>query len=194
MTNNLFTLAAASVIALAATPAAAQRGGTLVVDVDRILTDCTACKSAAGQLQSQATQLRTRAQQLETQLKPEAEALQTAINALNGKQPDAALQQRAQAFRTKQQQAETELGNRNRTLESTQAHVQQQIGQRLVVVAEQVRARRQGAAVIAKNSLLASDPAADVTGEVLTALNSALPSVSVTPLPQAQQQSAPQGR
>jgi outer membrane protein len=194
MTNKLFTLAAASVIALAAAPASAQRGGTLVVDVDKILADCNACKSAGSQLQTQANQLRTRAQQLENELKPEADALQKAVNALGGKQPDAALQQRAQAFQTKQQQAQTELSNRNRALESTQAHVQQQIGQRLVVVAEQVRVRRQGAAVIAKNSLLASDPAADVTGEVLTALNSALPSVSVTPLPQAQQPSAPQGR
>ena len=102
---------------------------------------------------------------------------------------------RIAAFRQKQQQAETELANRERTLQSTQAHVQQQLATRVVQIAEQSRARRQASAVIAKSALMAADPASDITGEVLAALNQQLPSVSVTPLPQqAQPQSQPQGR
>lgn len=195
MRKIFFSLATASAIAMTVAPAQAQRGGVLVVDVDKILTDCNACRSAATQLQTQATQFRQRQQALEAQLKPEADALQKAAAALGNKQPDAALQQRATAFRTKQQQAQTELQNRGRALESTQAHVQQQIGERLTVVSEQVRARRQGGVVIPKSALLATDPSVDVTADVLAALNAALPSVSVTPLPQAQQpQSQPQGR
>ena len=46
----------------------------------------------------------------------------------------------------------------------------------------------------AQESTLANDTSIDVTTEVLTALNQQLPSVSVTPLPQAQQQQQPQGR
>ena len=194
MRTFLTPLAVAGALLLSATPAFAQKGGVLVVDTERVLSECTACKAATTQLQTQANQLRQRVQQLETQLKPEADALQKAGAALNGKAPDAALQARAAAFQTKQQQAQTELANRERTLQSTQANVQQQLATRLVLIAEQVRARREGGVVIAKGSLMAADPASDITGEVLAALNQQLPSVSVTPLPQAQQQSQPQGR
>ena len=64
MTKILTSLALAGTLVLSATPAMAQKGGVLVVDTDRILNDCTACKSAGTQLQTQASQLRQRAQQL----------------------------------------------------------------------------------------------------------------------------------
>ena len=194
MKKLIFPIAAAVGVFAVANPAQAQqRPAILVVDTDRVLNECTACKAAASQLQGQVQQGRTRAQQLETSLKPEAEALEKAVQALGGKQPDQALQARIAAFRQKQQQGASELSNRENTIQSTQAHVQQQIGGRLVQVVEQSRARRQASIVVAKQGTLASDTAIDITGEVLTALNQALPSVSVTPLPQ-QQQSRPQGR
>lgn len=192
--NRLF-LTALTVSALSLSAAAnAQRGGVLIVDTDRIMSECTACKAASTQLQQQVTQGRQRAQQLEAQLKPEGTSLENAVKALGSKQPDAALQARITAFRTKQQQAATELTNRENQIQSTQVHVQQQIGARLVQVVEQSRARRGAAAVLTKGSTLASDTAIDITGEVLTALNQQLPAVSVTPLPQQQQQTRPQGR
>jgi Skp family chaperone for outer membrane proteins len=186
--------AVAGVLVMPGPAQAQQRPAILVVDTDRVLNDCTACKAAATQLQSQVQQGRTRAQQLETSLKPEAEALEKAVQALGGKQPDSALQTRIASFRQKQQQGATELSNRETTLQSTQAHVQQQIGRRLVQIVEQSRARRQASIVVSKQSTLASDNAVDITGEVLAALNQQLPSVSVTPLPQQQQQARPQGR
>ena len=173
---------------------AQQRAPILVVDTDRILNECTACKAAATQLQSQVQQGRTRAQQLETTLKPEAEALEKAVQALGTRQPDAALQARIAAFRQRQQQGSTELSNRESSLQSTQAHVQQQIGRRIVQIVEQSRARRQASVVLSKGNTLASETAIDITAEVLAAVNQQLPSVSVTPLPQQQQPSRPQGR
>ncbi len=194
MKKLVFPIAAAvSALAVAGPAQAQQRAAILVVDTDRVLNECTACKAAATQLQSQVTQGRTRAQQLETSLKPEAESLEKAVQALGGKQPDSALQARIASFRQKQQQGATELSNRENTIQSTQAHVQQQIGRRLVQVVEQSRARRQASIVVAKQSILANDTAIDITGEVLAALNQQLPSVNVTPLPQ-QQQSSTQGR
>ena len=187
------TLTAAAIVGALTIAGPAQAQNILVVDTDRIGNECTACRAAATQLQSQIQQGRTRAQQLEASLKPEAEAIQKAVQALGNKQPDAALQQRITAFRTKQQQGSTELSNRENTIQSTQAHVQQQIATRLVQVVEQARARRRASVVLSKGNTLASDTAMDITGEVLTALNQQLPSVSVTPLPQ-QQQARPQGR
>jgi outer membrane protein len=183
--------AAVGALTVSGAAEAQQRPAILVVDTDRILNECTACKAAATQLQSQLQAGRTRAQQLDASLKPEAESLEKAVQALGGKQPDAALQARIAAFRLKQQQGQTELSNRENTLQSTQAHVQQQIGGRLVQVVEQSRARRQASVVVSKGSTLASDSTIDITGEVLAAINQQLPAVSVTPLPQ---QARPQGR
>jgi len=182
---------AMSALAVAAPATAQQKSAILVVDTDRVLNECNACKAAATQLQSQVQQGRQRAQQLEASLKPESETLQKAVEALGGKQPDAALQARIAAFRQKQQQGATELQNREASLQSTQQNVQQQIGRKVVEVVEQSRARRQAAIVVSKQSTLANDATIDITGEVIASVNQQLPSVSVTPLPQ---QAKPQGR
>ena len=193
--KTLLVTAALAATALSTSAIAQSRADILIVDSDRVLTDCTACKAANTQLQQRQEALKSRAQTLQTQLQTEGKPIQTAVDALNGKEPDAALKARIAAFETKQRNAQQELGNGQQTLQSTLAHVQQQIGGKLITVVEQVRARRGASVVMAKNSTIANDNAVDVTSEVLTALNSQLPSVSVTPLPQQQSQSKqPQGR
>ncbi len=181
--------------ALAATtfiPSSAVAAPTvLIVDLDKVLSECTACRAASAAIQSQVQQGQSRAQALENQLKPEATALEAAGRALGNKEPDAALKARAAAYQQKQQAAQTELAAKQRQIESTQANVQQQIANRVVLISEQVRARRQADIVVGKNATLASNTAGDITGEVLAALNQQLPSVSVTPLPQ---QARPTGR
>ena len=186
-------LAALSIAALP-TAASAQRLGPAViavVDTQRIFTECTACRAAQTQLQAQVTSAQQRATQLQTPLQTEGTAIQNAVRALNGKAPDAALQTRIRNFQTQETAAQTELGNRQNTIRSTQAHVNQQIGARLGPIINTVMANRNANVVVDKGSTLANAPALDVTNEVLAALNQALPSVSVTPLPQQQ---APQGR
>jgi Skp family chaperone for outer membrane proteins len=168
----------------------AQNANIVVVDTDTILRTCTACQAAATQLQTRSSALQTRAQTLRTSLETEGAPIQKAFDALAGKQPDAALRQRITAFQTKQTSAQQEIETAQQTLQSTAANVQQQIGARLIQVVEQVRARRNAAIAISKGSTLANSTGVDVTTEVLTALNAALPAVSVTPLPQ-QQQAAP---
>jgi Skp family chaperone for outer membrane proteins len=189
-------LAALSIAALP-TAASAQRLGPAViavVDTQRIFTECTACRAAQTQLQQQVQQAQQRAQQLNAPLQTEETAIQTALRALNGKQPDAALQTRIRNLQTQGNTAQTELANRQRTLQSTQAHVNQQIGTRLGPIVNTVMNNRGATLVVDKNTTLANAPALDVTNEVLAALNQQLPSVSVTPLPQQQQQQQPQGR
>ena len=191
----------AAIAATTAIPSAVQaqaRPSVLIVDTGEIMGTCTACKAAAAQLQQKQTALRTRAQTLNQQLQTEGKPLQDQFNALNGKQPDAALTAKITAFQTKEKNAQTELAAGERDLQSTATHVQQQIGTRLVQIVEQIRAQRGAAIAVAKDSTLANDNSIDVTSQVLASLNSALPSVSVTPLPQAQQPAQkpqqPQGR
>lgn len=178
--------------------ASAQRNAApvLVVDIGRVSSECTACRAAQQQIQSQATQLQQRQQQLAQQLQTQGQPIETAVNALNGKQPDAALQQRIQTFENQRNAAAQELQGRGQQLESVGAHVNQQITERLRLILEQIRASRNASVVLAKGGTWASAPAIDVTNEALTALNQQLPSVSVTPLPQPAQpaQPQPQGR
>jgi len=199
MTKYAIGAALAALSLALPTAASAQRIGpavVAVVDTQRIFTECTACRAAQTQIQSQITQAQQRAQTLQAPLQTEGNAIQAALRALNGKQPDAALQTRIRNFQTQENSANQELTNRQNTIRSTQAHVNQQIGTRLGPIINTVMNNRGATLVVDKGSTLANAPALEVTNEVLTALNQQLPSVSVTPLPQqpGQQPATPPGR
>ena len=193
-------LAAALIAASAlAAPAMAQRAPAavvIVVDSGRIYRDCNACRTAQTQLQGQVSGLRTRQQTLEGQLRPEGQAIQTAVNALAGKQPDAALQNRIKAFQQRQDTANQELARSQQNIQSIQANVVKQINERLQPVINQVMTQKGANLAVDVDSTLAHSQATDATNDVLAALNAALPSVSLTPLPQQAQpqQQTPQGR
>ncbi len=201
------TQAALAALALAApaAPAFAQAlpdAKIAVVDSDRILRDCTACRAATTQLQAQQTQFETTARNQLQPLQTEQTALQTALQAANGN-PDAALQGRIRTFQQRQQSAQQALAPQQQQLERNAAYVQQQIGQRLVQVIQTVAAQRGATLAVAKGSTFYNAPAVEITDAVLTALNAALPSVSVTapaapaaaaPAPATGTRPAPQGR
>lgn len=193
---NRFTFGALAALAVSIPAAApAQRLGNAViavVDTGRIFRECTACRAAISQLQAQENQLRTRAQTLGQPLQTEGTAIQTAVRALGTRQPDAALQQRITAFQTRQNSAAQEIERGQQNLRSIQAHVNQQLGTALGPVVNQVMQTRGASIVVDKGATLASSPSLDVTNDVLAGLNQRLPSLSVTPLPQGQQQ--PTGR
>ena len=198
MTKLHFGAALAALAATIPVAAPAQRIGpavVAVVDTDRISRECTACRAAATQLQAQANALRTRQQQLQQQLQTQGQPLEQALQALNGRQPDAALQQRVTAFQQQQNTANQELQRSEQTLRSTTVHVQQQIAQRLQPVIANIAQARGATVAVDRGSTLFSAPGLDITNDVLAQLNQQLPSVSVTPLPQQQQtQQQPTGR
>ena len=166
----------------------------VVVDTDRIYRECTACRAAQTQLQTRVTALQTRQQALSNELRTEQQALQTAVNALAGKQPDAALRTRAEAFQTKQEAAQQELARGQENIQSIQANVVRQINARLNPAINQIMTSKGANVAVDVNATLAHAPAINITNEVLAALNTALPSVSVTPLPQQQQPAAQPSR
>lgn len=189
-------LAAATTLAIP-TAVFAQRAPAatvIVVDTDRIYRECTACRVAQAQLQSQATALQARQQTLATQLRTEGQAIQTAAQALAGKEPDAALRARAEAFQKKQSDANAELQRSQANIQSIQSNVVRQINARLNPAINQIMTARGANLAVDVNATLAHAAAVNVTNEVLATLNASLPSVSVTPLPQQQQQTRPQGR
>lgn len=200
---NRFVFGSALAVLALAVPAAApaQRvpgAQIVVVDTDRIYRECTACRAAQTQLQTQAAALQQRTQALGQPLETEIQSLQQAAQAARAQTgaartaAEAALQQRATALQARQSSASQELQGREQTLRSTQSHVVQQINVQLNPIINQVMTQRGANIALDTNATLARAAALDVTNDVLTALNQRLPSVSVTPLPQQTAPAAPQ--
>ena len=189
-------LAAAALAPTAASAQAVPPAIVAVVDLERVQAECNACKAARAVLQSQMTAINTRQQALTAPLQNEGKAIQTAIDALQGKEPDAALQARVKAFETKRQQGAQELQNRTQQFQRNQAFVAKQLQDKLGPVYQQVMTRRGANLVVEIGATLASGRTLDVTTDVLTALNAAAPSFSTTaPAAPAQpQRQQPQGR
>ena len=194
MTKTIF-MAVIAAVAVMPSAALAAPANIVVVDTERVYNECTACKSAVTQLRAKGTQLQSRQQALANPLRTEAQAIQTAINALQGKQPDAALKARVEAYQKKEATANQELARLQEDLQSTQVNVRRQIDARLTPIYSQVMQAKGANLAIEANSTLARGQALDVTADVLAALNQQLPAVSVTPMPKAAAtQSKPQGR
>ena len=171
----------------------------VIVDTDRIYRECTACRAAQTQLQGMVTSARTRAQQLGQPLQTEAQSIEQAAAAARNQTgaaraaAESALNTRVQQFQTRQSTAAQEVQRLEQNIQSTQANVLRQINERLNPIFTQVMNARNANIALDTNATLARANSLDVTNEVLAALNQALPSVSVTPLPQQPAQQ-PQGR
>lgn len=198
MKTMLSIAALAAATTLTPTAALAQRAPAaviVVVDTARIYRDCNACKTAQSQLETRLKSLQARQTTLTNQLRTEGEPIAKAIDALAGKAPDAALEARVKAFQTKQNSANEELARGQQNLQSIQANVMRQINGKLGPAINQVMVAQGANLAVDVDATLARSNALDVTAQVVAALNTALPSVSLTPLPQSQQQQRPpQGR
>jgi Skp family chaperone for outer membrane proteins len=193
--KKLIICAAGATMALAPAAATAQAvpaAVVAVVDLNRVTSDCTACKTASTALRGQVTAYQGRERSLTGPLETEQKAIQAAVEALKGAQPDAALQARVRAFEQKRQQAVQQLQREQSQLERNQAYIRQQIATKLGPIYQQVMQRRGANLLVETSATLATATSVDVTADVLTALNSALPSVATTAPAQAQAQ--PQGR
>jgi Skp family chaperone for outer membrane proteins len=171
--------AAAAIAPTAANAQALPPAVVAVVDLDKVSGDCNACKTAATALRGQVTTLQNREKALAAPLQTEQKAIQAAIDALNGKEPDAALQARIKAFQTKQQAGATEIQYSQQRIHNNQRYIQKQIQDKLGPIYSQVMQRRGATVMVEVGATLATAASLDVTADVLTALNAALPSLSV---------------
>ena len=184
------SLAASAILPSAAHAQALPAAVIAIVDLEKVTSDCNACKTAAATLRSQATALQNRQQALATPLQTEQKSIQTAIDALNGKEPDAALKARVQAFQTKEQQAGQELQAQQAQVQRNQQYIQKQIADKLGPIYTQVMQRRGANMMVEIGQTLASGATLDVTNDIVAALNTALPTIQTT----APAAAKPQGR
>jgi outer membrane protein len=187
------SLAASAVLPSAAHAQAIPQAIVAVVDLDRVSTDCNACKTAAAALRSQVQSYQSRESALATPLQTEGKSLQAAVDALNGKEPDAALKTRITAFQTRQQQGAAELQRQQQQIQRNQQFVQKQISDKLGPIYSQVMQRRGANVMLEQGATLATASALDVTPDIITALNTALPTIQAI-APAAPATPKPQGR
>ena len=187
MTKLILATLAASIVAIPAVASAQALPAPVVavVDVQRVTSQCNACKTALTQLETQVNSLRALQTSLETPLRTEATSIQAAVTALAGRAPDAALQARATAFERRQTDAQRQLAAREQTFQRNREYVLQQIKTRLDPALTQVLARRNATIMLDAANVLRSAPSVDVTADVIAALNASLPSLSTTAPAQA---------
>jgi outer membrane protein len=203
---NKLLFGAAIAAATLAVPVSAQRANpatVVVVDTGRIFSECTACRAATAQLQTMVQQGQARAQQLGQPLATEQQSIEQAATQLQNMpagpaktQQQSTLQSRFNALQTRQNSANQEIQRLEQNLQSTRANIARQLNERLSPIYTNVMNAHAANLLLDTDATLAHAPSLDVTNEVLNALNAALPSVSVTPLPQqaAPNPAQPQGR
>ncbi len=185
----------------AAAPAFAQSGPVVTLDLNRVLGESVAGKSGVSQLQAKysgivngqqaafnaaATTYNTQVEAARKVVKPDGTGLTDAARAQL-----AAAEQKVRA-------ADETLGRTRQEINVVNDYVREQIIRAITPIAEQIRAERRATAVIPRGSVLAADPATDVTTIALQRLDAAFKTVSIT-LPQqparpAAAAATPQGR
>ena len=186
----------ASLVASAILPSAAHAQAIspaviAVVDLEKVTSSCTACRTAAAALQGQVAALQSRQQALAGPLQTEGKSIQAALDALKGKEPDAALKARAQAWEAKRQEAAQEVTRGEQQIQANNQYVQRQITEKLSPIYTQVMQKRGANLMVEIGTTLASGASLDVTSDIVTALNSALPTLQTTAPAQT---TRPQGR
>ena len=199
-------LAAAGIAAATVLPATASAQSfpdtkVGVVDVNRVATTCTACVTALQNLEQQAQAVRAVQTQLTQPLQGTAQSLQAEVNALNGAQPSADLQQRITAFQQQEQAAAQQIQQRNAVVARNRNYILQQIGQAIDPAYQTVLSRRNVHIIVPAEGVLASQPAVDLTNDVLAEVNRTLTTIQTNAPAQQQQQqqqpaqqTTPQGR
>lgn len=198
MTNMIIRATAALFLTaapMALAPAFAQQlapAVVVIVDMDRVVNESAAGKTAGTEIQGKISGLQSRANTLQTQLKTDADAIQQGQQAKTLAGP--ALEQRARAFQDKQQAAQAELGRAEQDIQRSRSYVIQQITTAANPIITTIMRERNATIALQKDATLQHSASLDVTADVISRLNTQLPRVSTTPPAQAAPPAAPAQR
>lgn len=182
MKNASLGAVAALLLAMTSAPAVAQTLSPpviVIVDLDRVVNESAAGKTAATEIQGRISGLQARAGTLQTQLKTDADAIQA--GQANKTLAGPALEQRAQAFGQKQRAAEQEIQRLEQDVQRSRQFVIKQINDAAQPIITQVMRERGASIALAEAATLQHSASLDVTSDVISRVNTALPRVSTTP-------------
>lgn len=170
----------------AVAPVYAQTASSvLVVNVSRVFEESAAGKAAIAQLRPQVDQLQQRQRSYQQQFQREEQAIQQAAAANQpGKAPVtpiATLQQRARDLQQREQTANSELQSRQQALQASDNSVRRQILEGMTPIVNALLKERNASVAIPTSVALGNVAGIDVTADVVSRLDRALPRVSTTP-------------
>ena len=173
----------------AATPLPSRPGpniaGVCVVDTEGAIAASSVVRAFQTRMQTLTQNVRAELQPEDTAIRTEATRIQALPEAQRAT-PTNALQARLTAFQRRAQQREQEL-------QTTQGQQLQRLGNELRPVLDQVYGARGCGILIARDAVVAFNPAMDITGAVTTALNARIQTITFdrATLPQQPAAAAP---
>lgn len=202
--TNMFKavlLAAAPVAAFSMIPATASAQAVSnvgVANLEEAVQKSVAYTTAIAQIRTtykpQIDAFEARSKVLNAEIQPLVTAFQTAQRAPNANQQ--ALQTQAQNIQTRQQNAQRELATLFQPVSRAQAYVEEQIVAKLDPSLKAAMTKKRVTMVVRPEATISYQPTMDITADVTAELNTAIPSVSITPPANWQpggQQQAPAG-
>ncbi len=178
-------LAPVTTLALTAVPAAAQsKTGIAVADLQRAVGTSAAYTTARTQMQTtykpQIDAFNARKTAIDADLKTKGDALQAALKAANNK-PTPAIETQYQQFQQSQQTAQAELQRLGQPIALANAYVEEQITAKLSDALKAAMTKAKVDLVLSPEATVSYQPTVDITQQVVTELNTLVPSVGITP-------------
>jgi Skp family chaperone for outer membrane proteins len=165
----------------AATPVFAQtaQAQIVIVDMDDVIGNSSAGKSAQAVLQGQANSLQARVKTLADGFQKEEDALRTGFQ--NKTLTQQAAEAKAKDIESRKQSAQTEIAGRQRTLQASQAYVIKQIDETAQPIITAIMREKGASIALARGATIQAANSLDITDEVIRRVNAAKPRVSTTP-------------
>lgn len=175
--------AASAAVALAAsvflipTPAAAQQNlaRIAILEVERVLADSTAGKAAGNQINELRKRYQNELQKAEENLRNEEADLVRQRATMSQE----AFDEKRRSFERKVQDTRKLVQDRTGTIDGMMRDARDQIGRSALGVLEELMKERNFNVVLDRKQIVATDPALEITDEVIARVNKRLPSITI---------------
>ncbi|MBI1185952.1 MAG: hypothetical protein GC206_01185 [Alphaproteobacteria bacterium] len=194
--RSVQALAAACALAftpLAAAPAFAQSGASIIVNSETVLTQSVAGRDMAQRLQAIQTQMRGELQGDETWLQQEQQALAQATQGQTPEQirANSQLERRIQEFGRRREAFAQRLATLERDMQYTQVMARQEFNRQLTPIVREVMQARNAQIVVDRSTVMLANEGVDATPDVMRLMDERVRTINVTrqtaPAPQPQQ-------
>ena len=178
-----FALPATAGLTLSAPLAAQSRGAAGVVDLEKVVQGSTAYSAAINQINTTYAANIQQLQQIQTTANSQLQPIVTQARAEQAKPaPNQSQLQTLQAQANQiQQQAQAQAQQLNQPIEIARAYVADQVSQAIRPAVQRVATNRKVPMVLSAEAALYTDPASDLTNDVIAELNRSLPQVGISP-------------
>lgn len=172
---SFYSAMLAAVLAFAPVAQAAEGTTIAVVNIQQIMRDSTAAKSARDQLEGKRKAFQTEISKKEEQMQKEYQELGKQRSVLS----KSAFEEKARAFDKKNTEVQKEVQSKKATLDNAFEHTLNDIQKVVTDIIADLAKEKNFDAAIPSSQILYYDPKLDISAEVLKRLNDKLPKLDV---------------